>query len=218
MLKLNKALILIFSCWSINDAQLVDPPILFPKTAGGSQSATDNFNRTETPMAGNWTLVTSEPGTMDLNATVCIPHDTSTDSAYYYNAITPANNQFAQAKITVTGSSGGGSGLGVLVRCSTSARTYYTVVMDSAASNNIELAKMVAGTYTTLSGWPRTITYVAGATLKLSITGTTITVTYNGAAVGADTTDSSIASGRWGVRFSSSDSGPSMDDFAGGEN
>lgn len=187
-------------------------PVLFP-AAGGAGPWTDNFNRAnETPIGTNWTTITSMDG-FSLSSNACIPPNVGNDAGSYYNAVTPNANQYSQAKITCPTSGGGGQGPGVAVRIATGAQTLYRCVLDASGSNNIELSKIVAGSYTQI--WQRTVTYSAAAVLKVAIVGTTITVTYNGSAVGADATDSSIASGRFGISYSSSDTGSIIDDWQG---
>lgn len=177
--------------------------------------ATDDFNRAnETPLAGNWTTVTSETNS-NLSSNTVVPSVLSNDSTVYRNDITPPNDQYSQAKITVNNNSGGGIGQGVAVRVATGARTYYRVVADHAASNNVELGAMVAGTFTPI--WTRTQAFTDGDTFRLEVQGTTLRVYRNGVQIGADSTDSNIASGRFGLSYSSTATSASADDWEGGD-
>lgn len=193
---------------------------VFPPAAaaGGGQSASDDFNRAnETPLAGNWTTITGQTA-FNLATNQIAPSANGNDAGMYYNAITPTANQWASAAITSPGTGASGQGTGVAIRCSTGANTFIRCVIDAAGANNIELGALVAGVYTAAAGWPRTVTYVAGAVLKVSAVSNTITVTYNGSAVGADTTITNPTTGRWGLAYSSNEPNCKIDNFLGGEN
>ena len=179
--------------------------------------ATDRFNRAnETPLSGggNWTTVPSTGGTMNLTANQVVPNSLTADAAYCWTGSGSfGNDQYSQAEIT-GGNFASGSGMGVIVRGAHQSRTYYFAMVDNNTPSNCQLCKFVAGTFTAL--WTRTVTYSAGAPLRLSVTGTTLTVTYNGSAVGANTTDNSISTGKVGIAFSSNDSAISLDNWQGG--
>lgn len=176
--------------------------------------ATDNFNRADVnPIGGNWTTVTSE-GAFKIVSNAVQPASLSADSTAYYNAVTWPNDQYAQVKVTVNETTAG-NGLGPCVRASASANTFYRVVADHAGSGNIELSKFIAGSYTQI--WGRTATFVNGDTLRLEVQGTTLRVYINGVQVGADATDSSIASGNAGLAYSSNTVSVSGDDWEGGD-
>jgi hypothetical protein len=83
-----------------------------------------------------------------------------------------------------------------------------------AGTSNIELAKVVAGAYTQI--WLRTATVAAGDTVRLEAQGTTLRAYVNGVQVGADATDSAIATGNAGVVYSSSITTKTGDDWEGG--
>ena len=179
--------------------------------------ATDDFNRAnETPMAGNWTQI--EAHEWNLTSNVATPAFVSLDTASYWNATTFPNDQYSQAKITVTGTGGGGAGLGLGVRMSGTVgnATYYRLVIDHASSNNIELSRIVGGAFTQL--WLRTQAFTNGDTLRLEVSGSTLTAKLNGTAIGTTYTDASpIASGRAGIAFSSSETAATLDDWEGGD-
>lgn len=180
-----------------------------PAALAGGGPTTDNFNRAdETPLAGNWTRVPGETGTINLSGNAVTPNSINFDTAYYYNAGSFGNDQYSQIKVTVSGAAAG-AGLGVIVRASTSVDTYYRCVLDGAG--NIEFGSVVASTFTFIAG--RTVTYSAGAILKLDVTGTTFTITYNGTQAGATITDSSISTGKPGIAYSSVVTSASGDDW-----
>jgi hypothetical protein len=180
--------------------------------------ASDSFTRADAANLGaNWT----EGGeTYSIASNACVPDDPTGihtgDSWAGWNTVAWANDQYAQAAITVSGSGGGGQGNGVAVRVSTSgAQTFYRVVIDHAATNNVEVAKVVSGGYTQIG--QRTTAFSNGDTLYLEAQGTTLIVKLNGSALGASFTDASIASGRAGIAFSSNETSASMVNWVGGD-
>jgi hypothetical protein len=181
---------------------------------GGGVSASDNFNRADAnPIGGNWTTITSE-GALAIGTNVVYAVNENLDGGAYYTGITWPNDQYSELEVTDSQANGLGTGIGVNVRCSTSARTYYRLVIDSGGSPNIELKKAVANTFTSLGTY--TATFVNGQKLKLAVQGTTLTVFYNGVSLGT-VTDSAIASGKGGISYSaSSHNTTGGDNWAGG--
>lgn len=213
MSKLNSIILLFLLSLSSQGQILRKSNLVIPVAAagggGGGSSVSDSFTRAnETPLAGNWTRVTDESGTLNL-ASNQLGIGTDSDTTYYYTGTWSADQSSEVA--ATAGVSNAGSGPGVAVRCSTSARTYYRFVVD--VSGNYEVGKMVAGSFTSLR--TGTVTYSAGALIKLSIAGSTLTLFYNGAQVGATISDGDIASGNPGVSYSSSNSGTTMDSWTG---
>lgn len=185
-----------------------------PQIAGGSALATDNFNRADAnPINGNWTGFTSETNFQITSNTAAVGNGLS-DNGCYENSATWPNDQYSQAEATVNTSFNDGSGIGVRVRMATGARTAYDSIVD--ASNHAFHSKFVSGTYTNI--WSRAITFSAGAVIYLEVQGTTLVTKYNGSAVGASNTDSSIASGKAGLRHSgNTDSLSHLDNWEGGD-
>lgn len=181
----------------------------------------DNFNRAnENPMP-NW-LSTGNNFVVVSNAAA--PSTLGSDCMSVYDGgITWPVDQYCQAKITVTGTLGGGRGPGVIVRGDASVNTNYRAVVDHAASNNVEVQRIVAGVYTQLA--TRTTTWVDGDVLRLEVTGTgasrVLKVFRNGTQLGANIADASggiDAANRPGLGYSSSETSASIDDWeAGGE-
>jgi hypothetical protein len=190
--------------WTFNDLK-----------QGSGNVLTDNFNRADqNPLAGNWTTSNGAIALKILSNQLTFASDF--DASANYSATTFSNDQYSQVKLS-NASGSGATGFGVTVRQSTSANTRYRVTADSAASNNIQLGKEVNNVYSNLTGWPRTATVANGDTLRLEVQGTTLRVYINGVQVGADTTDSSIASGYPGIIYSSSAPSATADDWAGGD-
>jgi hypothetical protein len=178
--------------------------------------ATDPFTGSGA-LSANWTQQNTD-GTFTLVTNAAQPTSFGGDAANNYNAITWPDDQYSQAKVTVAGGTGD-AGLGVACRMATGARTYYFAVVNKAASNNVSICKFVAGTFTLIAS--RTITWVDGDVLKLQVTGAgpvTLEVFQNGTQLGADISDSTstIASGRAGIKHSSSTTSGFVDDWEGG--
>lgn len=188
--------------------------------AGGpTELASDAFNRTnETPLASPWVTGTSDGG-FNLTSNVVVPVDTGSDSSAYYSGPTWTTNQYAQVNITITATGGNGTGCGLSLRHSTSARTYYRAVITNDTSNNLEVGRMSAGSFTSLA--LRTATFASGNTFRIEVTGsstTTIKVFINGSQSGADITDSTspiTASDPAGLAYSSTET-CSMDNWSAG--
>lgn len=180
-----------------------------PPAAGGGQTISDNFNRGDSADLGaNWTVLTGEAA-WKISVNTAQPSSTTTDCTEYYSGVSWTANQSSEGKVTVVEITAG-NGVGVAVRCSTSARTYYRLVINS--DGEWKVAKMVAGVYTVLTSG--TATYSVGAVLKLTVSGTTLTSVYNGVQIGS-TTDSAISSGSPGIMMSSTIISGSVDDWTG---
>lgn len=187
-------------------------------TSGFTQLASDSWPGADNADIGaNWEGQTGN-STFQIVSTAVTPALLNTDAAENYTAITWPDDQWSEARVTVTGTnSGAGSGVGV--RMSASAETWYRIVVNKAGSNNIEIGKIVAGSFSSLAF--RSTTWVDGDRLRVSVTGSstaTIKIYQNDVQVGADITDASspITSGRAGISYSSSVTSTSLDDWKGG--
>jgi hypothetical protein len=145
-------------------------------------------------------------GTMQILSNQAAPTAVGSDAGSYYNArggsslTTWPADQYVQGFMFCTGGTAG-SGVGpcLILRNNTST-TYYRLSINAAAGNNIQLQRFVAGVFTDI--WDRAATFVQGALLRMEIYGSTIRVFYNGSQVGADTVDTSIATGIPGIGYS----------------
>lgn len=179
--------------------------------------AVDRFNRANgTLNTGNWTSTgESSGGSFSIASNVVSPADLGKDSGSLFSGTASITDQYAQGVLSVTGTVGGGCGMGVGVRMATSVN-YYRLVGDHAASGNWELGKKVAGAYTAI--WTgRTQAWSNGDTVYLQVVGTTLIGKIAGTAIGASATDSSLASGCPGVLYSDTTSAASIDSFIGGD-
>lgn len=172
--------------------------------------ASDDFNRANnTTLGANWTLV---KGLFGINTNAAYSRSAGADTLARWNADTFGNDQYAQVTISVL--SVDNIAVGVACRLDTGgAETgYFAYAFRNVSPNvDVELAKYVAGVYTTIS---TTSGFAVGDVLRLEVEGTTLRLYRNGSLV--DTrTDSSIASGAAGVSgFGNSTSGR-MDDWSG---
>jgi hypothetical protein len=177
---------------------------------------TDNFNRSSSTLGASWSEYGDFSNAWNANGSAAVPDSLGAD-CYAANNGTFPNDHYGQCKIAVTGSGGGGQGVGPAVRMGTATPTnVYRLAADHAASNNMELSKFVGGSFT--SKWVRTQAFTDGDTLYLEIQSTTLIAKLNGTAIGASVTDSSLTSGAAGICFSSGTlTAASVDDFEGGD-
>ena len=148
----------------------------------------------------------------NISANAAIPSSSGSDASESYNAVAWPNDQYAQVLIPVVGTGALTTGTGVALRMSTTARTYYRIVV---ASSGTEIAKFVAGVYTSLA--TDATVWANGDTAYASAVGTTLQVRRNGSNL-LSTTDSAIASGRAGITHSStSQVGVNLDNWEGGD-
>lgn len=215
--------LLLLSYWSVlaqvgpgavvvggNPGRVVKPA---KATGSSGQTQTDNFTGTSADLGANWTVVTSDnPMMRSADVAIVLTGGEANDAAEYYSGVTWTANQSSEAKIVGQTGVGGGAGYGVTVRNASAARTYYRLVIN--ADGQWELGYRSAGTYNFLASG--TTTYSAGAVLKLSAIGTTITSTYNGSQIDSRTDSNIPASGSPGVVYSSVSTG-SIDDWSGSD-
>jgi len=175
--------------------------------------ASDNFNRTNAnPIGGVWTTTTSEAA-FQLTSNTAAAASVSSDSGCRWTGPTFPNDQWVQARITVN-STTNGTGMGIVARCASGARTYYRATFNHKATLNVQLEKFVAGTFTQL--WTRTATFTDGDLCRLECRGTTLRVLINGVPQGADQTDSAVTAGNPGMCQSSIITSGSIDEWCAG--
>lgn len=175
-----------------------------------ASSAADNFNRAnETPLAGNWTLVTNSQATFNLTSNEILSTATGTTrgTSYRWNADTFGDNQYSQCSANTLGTDTDWS---AIARVSASAYTFY---MASAYAPNERLFKCVAGSFTALVSIT-TDNVAVGDVVRVECEGTTIRWVLNGVSKGS-ATDSAIASGSPGIFIWQSSA--RLDNWAGGD-
>lgn len=180
--------------------------------------ATDDFNRADTvgPDLGiNWTNVFAgafASNGFQITSNVAVPTTLGSDKLEIYTGVTFPADQYAQAKITVTGTSAQ-TGPGPAVRGAVDG-SCYRVVVNKRVADNVEIQKFVGATFSSLG--LRTALWVDGDTLRIEAQGTSIRVHQNGAQLGASATDSALVSGFPGISYSSTSTTASVDDWEGG--
>ena len=176
--------------------------------------ASDDFNRADNVDLGtSWDVTPGGDSRFGIGGNAAVPSNFSVDCSESNNSIAWPSNQYAQAKVTVTGTDGVSSGIGIALRMSTSAMTYYRFVVDKAASNNVAIDKFIAGTFTTLARF--TSAWTDGDVLQARAIGDRLEVYRNGTLLGS-VGDNSILTGRAGIAYSSNETSASLDDWEGG--
>ena len=161
-------------------------------------TATDNFNRADTGTLGaNWTKQTTWE--FQIISNQAASNGGFNPVSEYWNAGTFSGDHSSEAAIS--GMVSGNTYVGVAVRCSTSAETYYALKTDGASGitgggGHTRIVKVVAGAETALLDID--CPFADGDVIKLAIAGTTLTAYKNGASVGT-TTDSSLSGGKPGL-------------------
>lgn len=180
---------------------------------------TDSFTRAnETPLTTPWATGSGESG-FNLTSNAANSPDDSNDRSSIYTARTWRDDQSSKAKLTTSGNGGGNQGVGLAVRHAPAARTYYRLICDHAASNNIAIHRMLAGAQTVLVQFTRS--WTDGATWELQVSGPAsaalLEVFHNGTSVQSFTDNSSLASGIPGLSYSTASISGTVDDWEGGE-
>lgn len=172
--------------------------------------ATDTFTGTNgtalTTYSANWVL---NFGNFAITSNAIRGNSASNISMAHWQADTFANNQYAQG--TISSFSGAGS-IGVAVRCASGATaTGYVFYTDTGSSY---LFKYVAGSFTQLATGSA---LANGNTMRLEVSGTTLSAFVNGALWNSTTyTDSSISTGYAGLGAYSNVTTMSLDSWEGG--
>jgi hypothetical protein len=188
----------IFAAWSLA-AVLFAPSLV----------TTDDFNRgsTVTLCTGNWTCI--DGSSFVVTNTAAEPDNGSQGNFAYYSGASFTDDHYSQVKWS---SSGATNGVGPAVRVSATDDGYMYQVHDTSIYRFDDVS---AGTYTMIKAC--TDSPSVGDTLKLEISGTTLTVSRNGTPVsGCTITDATYASGEPGV-YGSVSSGMQFDDWEGGD-
>jgi hypothetical protein len=166
-------------------------------SGSGATSASDDFNRADaSPLSGNWTTITGT-GNLALTSNQ-VTAASNAISAAYYNAFTPANDQFAQVYNSVITS---GSNQHLILRSSTSTADFYELTWKN--TNEWEFGKVISGSYSTIGTSHTNSGIVNSSTIGFSAVGTKLTMYVNGVADPYTQTDSSRTSGVAGLEIDS---------------
>ena len=183
----------------------------FTETLSSTFTGADEVTLSE---GGAWATMTSE-ASFSRTSNQAVLNSASDSSNRHTTAV--AADQYSRADLTCVGTTGGGAGNGLAVRCASAARTYYRMVIDHNATNNAEIARIVAGTYTSLVQWTQAFTNgdqftIAIENQVLYVYDKTLTQvkTYDDTGGGGPTT------GNVGISFSSSETSALLDNWSGG--
>lgn len=177
--------------------------------------ATDDFNRADNADLGaNWTIQSGQAA-LQIVSNRAVPSNNFSDCGEIWVADSFSDDQYSESVVTALHSSAPAeTGIGPIVRGSTSVASYYAVVVNSTAANPWTLAKRVTGTYSDLHDGLDL--FANGDTVRLEVSGTTLTVKRNGSTI-YTTTDPSVTTGRPGIWYSSAASDEAVDSWAGGD-
>lgn len=151
---------------------------------------TDNFNRDENPLASPWTLVSGTSNTLFCTAALGHALANTAPAAMYYNAAF-ADDQYAQ----INAYSAGSAGSDVLVRVQSGANSYYASAWFG--STLLRIVKVTNGTSSVLASF--SVSFVNGALIRLEVSGSTLSLYYNGTLLGT-ATDTTYTSGFPGIQ------------------
>jgi hypothetical protein len=162
-------------------------------TSGGSGTltASDDFNRANGALGGNWTAMAD--GAMSISSQVVVGGN-SGQSGGTRTAETYTSNQYSQVQVTATQLTGG-QWIGSAVRSQNSGQNLYLgIYYWNSGSPQLRLYKRTSGSFTQLGSSYPTSGLASGATLRLTATGTTISFLLNGTPV-ITVTDTSVTGG-----------------------
>jgi hypothetical protein len=174
--------------------------------------ATDDFTRAdENPLATGWTDG-GQSNVLKLVSNHVEPVNLAQDGMAFYSSIAWPLAQASEAKVTVTGTAGGGAGIGPAVRCS-AGNTCYRLVLDHAASNNCAIQRFVAAVFTSLVTFTQAFT--DGDAWTLAMVDATLYVYYKGLLVKTFLDTTPINTGSAGLSYSSTETAAQLDDWRG---
>jgi hypothetical protein len=170
-----------------------------PKRVEVPVDPTDDFNRAnESPLAGNWTRANGSAHNFQLISNEIAGFSVSDDGAYYWNAVTPPDDQWSEiAAGTVLGED---TYWGAACRCFTGIGfTMYIAAPSLVGEGGKKLMSVVDSNFTTIASITAA-NVVSGDVVRVEAQGSTIRYKQNGVEqTGSPVTNTSIASGRWGV-------------------
>lgn len=174
-----------------------------------------DFNNLASFDSAHWTNITNETGvatsgTSSTPANVCQANTTGADTGIFYSASAFSGDQYAQAVLTVT-STAAGTGPCLIVRAQAASQSYYRACFSHAASDNITLTLVNGGSFSAVTGWPKTQAWTDGDTAKLRVVGSTLTVTLTTAAFSQTGTDATVTGGKPGIGHSTDTTAHTLD-------
>lgn len=141
--------------------------------------ASSTFSGTENPLSESGVWTNAVEGSFQKRAadTKVGAKEVSTaaDSFAFYSGLSFNANQYSRGNLFQDGTSGGGRGIGLLLRRGASAtKTHYEFVIDHAVSSNARIARRVdPSSYTSLVAWTQTFTDGDQFTFAVETSGST---------------------------------------------
>jgi Putative esterase len=166
-------------------------------TSGGSGTltASDNFNRVNGALGSSWTGMSD--GAMTISSQV-VAGGNSGYSGDARTAETYTSNQYSQVELTSTQLTGN-QWVGPVVRSQNGGQSLYLgIYFWNSGSPQLRLYERISGSFTQLGSSYSTSGLAAGATLRLTDTGSTISFLLNGSPV-ITVTDASLTGGAPGI-------------------
>jgi hypothetical protein len=166
-------------------------------TSGGSGplTASDDFNRANGALGSNWTAMAD--GAMTISSQM-VAGGNSGQSGDTRTAETYTSDQYSQIQVTSTQLTGS-QWIGAVARSQNSGLSLYLgLYYWNGGSPLLMLYKRTSGSFTQLGSSYATSALAAGATLKMTATGSTIAFLLNGSAV-ITVTDTSLTGGAPGI-------------------
>jgi hypothetical protein len=180
-------------------------------TSGGSGTltASDDFNRANGALGSNWAAMSD--GAMTISSQM-VAGGNSGQSGDTRTAETYTSNQYSQVQVTSTQLTGG-QWIGPAVRSQNGGQNLYLgIYYWNSGSPQLRLYKRTSGGFAQLGSSYSTSGLAAGATLRLTATGSTISFLLNGSPV-ITVTDTSLTGGAPGIMASGTSK---ADNWAGG--
>jgi hypothetical protein len=166
-------------------------------TSGGSGTltASDDFNRANGTLGGNWTAMSD--GAMTISSQVVVGGNSGL-SGDTRTAETYTSDQYSEVQVTSTQLTSG-QWIGPAVRSQNSGQSLYLgIYFWNGGSPQLRLYERASGGFTQLGSSYATGALAAGATLRLTATGSTISFLLNGSPV-ITVSDTSLTGGAPGI-------------------
>jgi hypothetical protein len=184
---------------------------VMPQAAFAAGSASDDFNRANGSLRADWTDMSV--GGLAISDDVVIGTQASGDSGDIYTGETVGSDQFSQIGLTST-QIAGGQWIGPAVRAQNGGQSLYVgIYWWNFGSPELLLFKRTSGNRTQLGTYPSG-PLVAGTQLNLTATGSTLSLSENGA-VEITATDTSLTGGAPAIMAYGA---PTAVDWSGGDN
>ena len=179
--------------------------------AEASGTVSDNFTRANGSLGANWTNMSV--GGLTISNDAVVGTQASGNSGDIYTGAAFGSDQFSQIELTSTQLSGG-QWVGPAVRAQSGGQDLYTGIYNwNGGYPELMLFKLINGGWTELGSAYPTAALPAGTLLNLSVTGSTLTFSQNGA-VEITATDTSLTGGAPAIMAYGT---PTAGNWAGGD-